>query len=119
MFEQLENLLNQRNYGAAAAVLGFFGKVLRPRAQNAAMDFSGAQVRVLPLKNMVHVFIVVDQHQEWWNCPGHLEVTKNEGDLRLLEKSIELPPHLDAEYSRHIRLHFIHVQDDAHCALMA
>lgn len=119
MFEQLEDYLNQHDYRRAAAILGFLGKMMRPRLSPPDESYSTAQVRVLPLADTIHVFMVIDDHQEWWQIPGDLQPAEMKDGHHVLSKIVQLQPHFDPEYRRHIRFHFVHVQAAEQAELVA
>ena len=108
MFEQLENLLNRRDYSAAARILTQLRTLITPRPKSIPRAFVNAAVRVLPLDQVIRVYIALDCFEEWQSCPGHCQSVVNDGEVSIMEKTIELGPEYDAQYRRCVVLHFMH-----------
>ena len=110
MFEQLENLLHTGSYLAAGRILTPIGRMTLPSPKPAPEGFKNAQVRVIPMNDVLHVFVSVDRLKDFYDLPGAVPCVEDMGTVDLHSKWMHLAETDSERYARGVMLHFLHAE---------
>lgn len=111
MFELFEKLLFEKDYFGAGAILSKLGGMLRPATDPLPEGFYNAQVRIIPLEDCLHIFMVFDSEGDFKALPGDLTECVHQGGTKLYTKAVQLSELWNLQYSHGIILHFMHCKE--------
>jgi hypothetical protein len=121
MFELFDSLINKRDYFKAGSVLSSLGSMFTNKIDPVLPGgFQNAQVQIVSLDKVLHVFLVLDTPEDWWAAPGDTLPTQDYEGFKMLCKNLELPPVWDTEqYNRVISIHFLYLHNAQPALLVA
>jgi hypothetical protein len=110
MFEQLSDLLRQRLYLPAGAILSSLGSMFLSNPLSPPDGFYNALVNIAPLDDVLHVFILVERDEDFSAFPGDPADPDNYGPIQLRSKSVHLSQLWDSRFLDGIILHILHTR---------
>ena len=110
MFEMFERMLRNRQYFGAGSILSKLGDML-PRPTERPDGFFDAQVRVVPLDNCMHIFVLLGHRDDFWALPGDMVSCKHRDGYKLLTKTAHLSDLYSPDCSTPVTLHFLYAYE--------